>query len=91
MKTASIILAIVAFAAGLRAAHLWYCASRVLVIPMWENGGRIEPVDPSQSQTGWIVAMLETAQKSGTLNRRAALWTAATVFLGTASTLLGAV
>ena len=56
MKTGSIILAIVAFAVGLRAAHLWYRASRVQVVPMWAQDGRIEPVDPSRAQAEWIVA-----------------------------------
>lgn len=91
MKTGSIILAIVAFAVGLRAAHLWYRASRVQVVPMWAQDGRIEPVDPSRAQAEWIVAMLETATKSGDFNRRAAQWTAAAVVQSTAATLAGSV
>jgi hypothetical protein len=91
VKVVSIILAIVAFAAGLRAAHLWYRARRVQIIPMWAQEGRIEPVDPNRAQAEWIVAMLETATKSGDFNRRAAQWTAAVVVLSTAATLAGLV
>ena len=91
MKIVSIILAIIAFGAGLRAAHLWYRASRVQVVPMWAQDGRIEPVDPSRAQAEWIVAMLETATKSGDFNRRAAQWTAAAVVLSTAATFVGLV
>lgn len=88
MKIISIILAIFAFAVGLRAAYLWYRASRVQVIPMWVSDGRIEPVDPAQAQAEWIVALIETATKSGDLNRRGAQWTAAAVVLTTAATVV---
>jgi len=56
---------------------------------MWVNNGRIEPVNPGQTHAEWIVAIIQTANKSGDLNRRAALWTAAAVALSTVSTLLG--
>lgn len=58
---------------------------------MWENEGRIEPVDPTRAHAEWIVALLETATKSGDLNRKASTWTAATVVLATLSTLAGAI
>ena len=58
---------------------------------MWAQDGRIEPVDPSRAQAEWIVAMLETATKSGDFNRRAAQWTGAAVVLSTAATLAGSV
>ena len=91
MKLAAIGLALAAFVAGLRSAWLWYRASRVQIIPMWEKDGRIEPVDPTMAHAEWIVALLETATKSGDLNRKAAAWTAATIALATLSTLIGAV
>ena len=90
LKLASITIAIVAFIAGIRAAELWYKASRIQIVPMWVNDGRIEPVNPGQAQAEWIVAIIETANKSGDLNKRAARWTAAAVALSTVSTLLGA-
>lgn len=83
------LLAIMAFAAGLRAAQLWYRASKVQFMPLWEKNGQIEPVDPHLSQAQWIVALLQTADKSGELNRSAALWTAWSVALSAATTLLG--
>ena len=90
MKTISIILAIIAFAVGLRAANLWYKASRVHVIPMWDNQGYIELVDPVRAQSEWTVATQMTIPKSGQLNQRGASWTATAVALSTASTLIGA-
>jgi hypothetical protein len=57
---------------------------------MWMEDGRLEPVDPRASQSEWIVAFLETAEKAGSLNRKAAWWTAVTVALSTLSTLIGA-
>ncbi|MES2056274.1 MAG: hypothetical protein V4564_10070 [Pseudomonadota bacterium] len=86
-KSLALGLAVVAFLAGLRAAYLWYRASRVQIVPMWGVDGRVEPVDPHLAQAEWIVALLETASKSGDLNRRAAIWTAVAVALSTASTL----
>lgn len=89
MKVASIALAVLAFITGLRAAYLWYRASRVHVMPMWDNNGRIEPVDPVRSAAEWNIATQQTISKSGELNQRGAIWTAAAVALSTASTLLG--
>src|SRR3546814_5271207 len=78
---AAIVLAVLAFATGLRAAYLWYRASRVHVMPMWDNEGFIEPVDPVMAQSHWTVATQQTISKSGELNQRGAIWTAAAVFL----------
>lgn len=89
MKIAAIVLAVLAFLTGLRAAYLWYRASRVHVMPMWDNEGFIEPVDPVMAQSHWTVATQQTISKSGELNQRGAMWTAAAVFLSTASTLVG--
>jgi hypothetical protein len=88
LKNASIALAVIAFVVGLRAAYLWYKASTVHVMPMWDNHGHIEPVDPVRAQGQWSVATQMTIMKSGELNRRGAIWTAAAVGFSTASTLL---
>jgi hypothetical protein len=90
LKRASIVLAVAAFLTGLRSALLWYRASRVQIMPMWIKDGRVEPLDPTSAHAEWIVTLLETATKSGDLNRKAAIWTATTVFLATLSTLSGA-
>ena len=87
---ASIALALVASATGIRSAWLWHRASRVQVMPMWETDGRIEPLDPTNAQAEWIVALLQTATKAGDLNRKAAVWTAATILLSTIASLVGA-
>ena len=91
MKVASITLALIASATGIWSSWLWYRASRVQIMPMWQTEGRIEPLDPTSAQAEWIVALLQTATKSGHLNRKAAVWTAATVLLSTIATLVGAV
>ena len=90
LKLASIIVAIVAFIAGLRAAQIWHRASRVEIVPMWVSDGHMEPINQGQSQSQWTNAIIEAANKSSDLNRRAARWTAAAVALSTVSTLLGA-
>lgn len=91
MTAVTVALAIIAFAVGLYAAHLWHKASRVQVIPMWVEDGRFEPVDPNLAQAEWIIALLNSATKSGDLNRRAAKWTAVAVALSTAATVIGLV
>ncbi len=90
MKEASIVLAIVAFIAGLRAAYLWYSASKVHVMPFWSDGQSIEPVDPVAAAAHWNVATQQTITKSGTLNQSAAIWTALSIAFSAASTLVGA-
>lgn len=89
MKYAAIALAVCAFLTGLRAARLWYLASKVHVMPFWSDGQSIEPVDPVMSAAHWNVATQQTISKSGELNQRGAMWTAAAVVLSTASTLVG--
>lgn len=80
--------AIASFVAGMRAAVLWYRASRVNVPPMWEHDGRIEPVDPTRASQHLIIALSQTAQQSSNLNRRAAIWTAWSVAASAASVLI---
>lgn len=90
MKLAAIAFAVLAFCIGLRAAYLWHKASKVNVIPMWETDGRIEPVDIALGHQVWITAILKTAEKSGKLNREAAIWTAIAVLVSTLSSVIGA-
>lgn len=90
MKQASIVLAIIAFIAGLRAAYLWYRASKVHVMPFWSDGQSIEPVDPVTAAAHWNIATQKTIAKSGTLNQRGAVWTAISIAFSAASTLVGA-
>jgi len=90
MKYVGLVLALFAFGAGLIAARYWYSASKVQIIPVWEESGVIEPVMPDQSNADWIVGLIATAQKAGRLNKIAAVWTAISVSLGTASAVAGA-
>jgi hypothetical protein len=90
-KNVSIGIAIFAFLTGLRAAHLWYRASQIQITPAWVKDGRIEPVAPGQSQVEWTNAIIQAANNSADMNRKAAIWTAVAVALSTMSGLLGAV
>lgn len=83
-------IAILSFVAGMRAAILWYQASKVNVAPIWEHDGKIEPIDPTRASQHLIIALSQTMQQSSALNRRAAVWTAWSVAAGAASALIGA-
>jgi hypothetical protein len=86
MRLLTILLALSGFLIGLRASFDWFRASQIDAIPVW---GDREPVDPTQSQAGWIAGILTAASESGRLNRRAALFTGVAVMLTTASGLTG--
>ena len=90
MKWLVLTLAVLSAAAGLIAARYWWKASKVFVIPMWEQGGRMEPVDPQQASTQWIVALSQSFLKGGGLNKIAAGWTAAAVALSAVSAVISA-
>lgn len=89
MKVAAMVLAMITLLAGTRAAYVWHQASRVQVVPMWVEQGRMEPLD-GQAQSEWIVAIIDYANRSGDLNRRAAAWTAIAVLLSTVSAVISA-
>ncbi|MGA4012676.1 hypothetical protein [Ralstonia pseudosolanacearum] len=62
---------------------MWYLSSKVEIIPIWAKHGRIKPPGAwSASNTGWIIGVLEATGKAAKLNKRAALWTAASIVLG---------
>jgi len=84
MKVVSIILALIAAGVGLRAAYLWYRASQVIPVPLWQ----VEPGDTQLSQMGWLAAEMEATRQSGVFNRAAAIWTAWSVVLGAVSAIL---
>jgi len=68
---------------GLYSAWLWYLSSKVKIIPIWAKHGQIEPPGAgSASNTGWIIDVLEATSKAAKLNKRAALWTAASILIG---------
>ncbi|HEY1903040.1 MAG TPA: hypothetical protein VGG56_11435 [Terracidiphilus sp.] len=88
----SVGFAFAALVVGLRAAQYWLKASKVDVVPVWPDGPQalMEPVEPEQSQRGWITATIEAVKLSSDLNKRAARWTAAAVILSAVSSVLGA-
>ena len=87
MQIVSLAVAAAACGTGLRAAYLWWQASRIPVVPAWY----VEPGEAEASMQGWIAALLEASNKSGTQNAAAAVWTAWSVGLSGVASLLGAV
>ena len=85
MRVLTIILAVLAFGYGLRAAYLWYQSS--LIAPEPEG---YEPVDNHLRNMWWQSAQIKAANQSAALNGRAAKWTASAVALSAASAVAGA-
>jgi hypothetical protein len=93
MKIASVTLALTALITGIVAAIYWYRSSKLQVVPMWSTlptGELFEPLDRQDSQSGWIVGMLQSLSASADLNAKAALWTAASVVFSAISSVLSA-
>ena len=90
MKVTGIGLAILACITGVVAAIYWYQSSKVPVDPMWPQGavGLVEPGVREESQDGWIAGMLQASARAAELNAKAALWTAGSVLLGAAASIL---
>ena len=88
MRHTQIVLALVAFCAGLIAAWFWYRASMVVAIPL--RVARIEPGAPDTSGTDWVGGLLVASNEAARLNKIASLWTAASVALAAVSSLLAA-
>lgn len=78
LTTASAIGALGAAVTGLRAAWLWYRASKVTARPDF-GPTQFEPVDPTLTQMVWTGAILKAARASSELNAQAAGWTVAAV------------
>jgi hypothetical protein len=90
MKVLALTPALLAAGTGLLAALHWHRASKVQIIPMWEEQGRMEPVTLAQGNSEWIIGLLKTGEKSSYLNKIAAQWTAVSVLLSALSSLAGA-
>jgi hypothetical protein len=88
MKCVSIGLAVGALATGLIAAWFWYRSSIVQPDPGWSVANP-EPVIPELRQMAWNTAILAANTKSSDLNKTAALWTALSVALSGAASILG--
>lgn len=90
MKAIGIGLAILAGITGIVAAAYWYRSSKVPTDPIWPGGplGLVEPGEREESQDGWIAGMLQASQRAADLNAKAALWTAASVLLAAAASIV---
>jgi len=94
MKALSIALAGLAGISGLIAAWRWYRSSQIPIDPGWQlpgTGGLIEPTDEASQAIGWAMATINAFNEASGLNRKAALWTAASVLLSAASAIAGAI
>ena len=86
MKCAAIILAVVALATGLRAARLWWRASKAEPASDWKWFS--EPVESDQTNAAWLHEIIKALAESADLNKRAAVWTAVSVIFGSASAVM---
>jgi len=89
VKSISILLAAGALITGLKAAYHWHASSLVEIYPGWTSE-RPEPVDRELRQIAQYGATLTAVAQSAAQNKVAAIWTAASVILGGASSILGA-
>jgi len=88
MKYFSVAVGMLAFVTGALAAWYWYRASaKIAGIFEW-NGVDTEYV--AGMVAGDLAKVAMELNRSSALNRRAAIWTGATAFLGGASALAGA-
>ena len=84
MKVIGLVCAFIALVTGLIAAHFWYRASKVPIVPSW----KIEPGESDASMQGWQSGTMQAFSNSGQLNKVAALWTAIAVASSAISTFL---
>ena len=90
MKWASVVIGLLALGAGGFAAWYWYRASKVSTAPTWARGPNpFEPVDRELAHIGEIAGLVEGVTESARLNKIAAQWTGASIFLSALSTLIG--
>jgi len=88
VKSISLILSILSAVSGFISAYYWYLASKVTVTPAWELEIR---GDREKKYYGGVTGNMIAFTKSGSLNRRASIWTAMTIALAAISSLLAAV
>lgn len=86
MTYSAILFGIASLVCGLIAAWQWYKASKISVQPRFHELSD----DVPESDFNWalVKAIMVAGQETSALNRVAALWTAAAVLLGGATTLL---
>ena len=85
LKILSVVLSVIGLLFGLVSAYCWHAASRVTVSPAWELEIR---GDINKNIMGWVTGNMIAFKRSGDLNKRAALWTAATILVSTVASVL---
>jgi hypothetical protein len=88
MKSICLAFSILSALSGFISAYYWYLASKVTVTPAWELEIR---GDREKNIMGWVAGNMIAFTKSGSLNRRASIWTAVTIALASISSVLSAV
>ncbi len=90
MKWVSVAIGLLGLGAGGFAAWYWYCASKVSTAPTWARGKNpFEPVDRELAHIGEIAGLVQGANESTRLNKIAAQWTGASIFLSALSAVIG--
>ena len=91
MTTLLGILAILTLLAGFLSALYWYKSSKVMIIPMEEINGELNPLSIAGNQTEWLEAVYLGVEKTGALNKKAAIFTATAVSLSAISSFVSIV
>jgi hypothetical protein len=84
-----VILVFAGLGTGITAAVYWYWSSKVSIDPGWGYPGRpgpAEPGDPEAQQIAWTGATINAFSR---LNRKASLWTAASVAINSIAAVIG--
>lgn len=72
ITTISISLAIFSFITSCLSAYFAWAALNQSVIPTWARGPTpFEPLDPTQSNSGWISGILEAGSRASSMNKKA--------------------
>lgn len=87
MQIISLLLALLACGSGLWAAHEWFVASRISVVPSWI----VEPGEVTGSLQGWVLAIMTASERSSRQNARTALFTGISVALSGLAAVLSVV
>ena len=88
MTVILIILTVATLAMGVTSACFWYKSSKVMVMPMVNVNGRLELLSVEHNHTEWIRALYQGIEKTGSLNKKAAISTAIAVSLSVITTLI---
>lgn len=92
MKCIGVAFAVLAGITGLVAAWCWHQSSQVQIDPGWGppgSGRGFEPSDEADQAMSWAVATIKAFGDASDLNKKAALWTAASVLLSALSAIIG--